>query len=99
MVTTPTETVKVPDVAVTTPKTETPKTPDVAPEAADTAAAIEKSKEEETTPKDLNSAGPEPVITATPDQTKAKTGPGIWILLLIAFAAASGYSAWRKQKR
>lgn len=98
--TVPTETVKVPDITpVTPPKTDTPKTPNVPPEATDTATAIEKSNETETAPKELNSAGPEPVVTATPDQTKAKTGPGIWILILIAFAAASGFSAWKKQKR
>jgi len=96
---TPTEAAKAPDVpATTTPVTDAPKTPDVAPEAADTATAIEKSKEVDTAPV-LNSAGPEPVVAATPEQTKAKTGPGIWILLLMAFALASGYHAWKKQKK
>lgn len=76
---------------VETPKTDTTPTPVTTEEALDTA-----KKDEE--PKELNSAGPEPVIAATPEQTKAKTGAGVWILFLVAFAIASGYHAWKKQK-
>ena len=93
----PTTPAKVPE----TPKAETPDpaTPDVAPEASNTEAAIEIANEEEAAPAELDAAGPEqPVVVAQPEQTKTKSGPEIWIALLLAFALASGYSAWKKQK-
>lgn len=43
---------------------------------------------------DLNSAGPE--ITA--EQTEQKTGPETWIALLLAFAFAGAWSAWKKSQ-
>ncbi len=43
----------------------------------------------------LNAAG-ETIITA--DQTAAETGPALWISLLLAFAFASAWNAWKKQK-
>lgn len=50
-----------------------------------------------TTPDVLNAAAEtEPVITA--DQTAAETGPALWISLLLAFALASAWNAWKKQK-
>jgi hypothetical protein len=73
-------------------------------EALDSAA---KSLETETTAVDdthsettitsdpiLNSAGAETVITA--DQTAAETGPALWIALLLAFAWASAWNAWKR---
>lgn len=85
-----------------TPEVDTVKAPDVAPEAGDTAASIEKSPETtettETAPTELNSAGPEPVVTATAEQTKTKSGPEVWIFLLLAFVFASSWNAWKKQK-
>lgn len=50
------------------------------------------------TPPALNAAGPEPEQTATAEQTKTQAGPALWITLLLAFAFASGWNAWKKQK-
>lgn len=79
-------------------KTETtPTVPDVAPEALDTAAVLETTAATETIP-ELNAAGAEPVVTATPEQTTTKSGPEVWIFLLLAFVFASGWNAWKRQK-
>lgn len=73
---------------------------DVPPEQEEvitTEAALENTPtatEPETTPV-LNAAGPEPVATA--EQTETKAGPALWIILLLAFAFASGWNAWKKQ--
>jgi hypothetical protein len=44
----------------------------------------------------LDSAGPEPT-NITADQTTTETGPALWISLLLAFAFASAWNAWKKQ--
>lgn len=59
----------------------------------------------------LNAAGPEEKKSApstdgdtdeevkiTPEQTKTKAGPGMWIFLLLAFVFSSAWTAWKKQK-
>lgn len=85
--------------SVTPPeKTEATTTEATTPAPVTTEEALETAKKAEE-PKELNSAGPEPVIAATPEQTKAKTGAGMWLVFIVAFAIASGYHAWRKQKR
>lgn len=68
-------------------------------EALDTAAETLDTETAETnieTDPILNAAGTETVITA--DQTAAETGPALWISLLLAFAFASAWNAWKKQK-
>lgn len=78
---------------------ETPTTPAVeTPAPVTTEEALETVKKDEEVKEELNSAGPEPVVAATPDQTKAEAGAGVWLIILIALALASGYHAWRKEK-
>lgn len=48
-------------------------------------------------PGPLDAAAPEETV-ATAEQTKTPTGPAFWISLLLAFALASAWSAWKKQK-
>lgn len=69
----------------------------VEPEAVDTAEAIESTLEEEV-PEELNAAEPEPVVTATPEQSETQAGPEIWIFLAFAFVFATGWNAWQKQR-
>lgn len=71
-----------------------------------TSEALDSAAEDVTTDTDtetaittdpvLNSAGTETVATA--EQTAAETGPALWISLLLAFAFASAWNAWKKQK-
>lgn len=68
---------------------------DNAAESLDTETAEEAETTIETDPI-LNAAGPETAVTA--DQTNTQTGPALWIALLLAFAFASGWNAWKKQK-
>lgn len=87
-----------PATPITSPeKTDTPSTDAVTPAPVTTEEALETAKKDEA-PKELNSAGPEPVVAATSEQTKAKTGAGMWLIFILAFAIASGFHAWRKQK-
>jgi hypothetical protein len=44
----------------------------------------------------LDSAGPEPIATA--EQTSAKSGPEVWVSLLLAFIFASAWNAWKKSQ-
>ena len=46
----------------------------------------------------LNAAGTETQTVITADQTAAETGPALWISLLLAFALASAWNAWKKQQ-
>ncbi|MBP6921675.1 hypothetical protein KBB89_03990 [Candidatus Gracilibacteria bacterium] len=46
----------------------------------------------------FNAAGPEATETITSDQTATETGPALWVALLLAFAIASGWNAWKKQQ-
>lgn len=71
-----------------------------------TSEALDSAAEDVTTDTDsetaittdpvLNSAETETVATA--EQTAAETGPALWISLLLAFAFASAWNAWKKQK-
>jgi len=76
--------------------------PVIVEETVTTETALETKTEETKSEKNIetdpvfNSAGPEAVITA--DQTKTQTGPVLWIALLLAFALASAWNAWKKQK-
>lgn len=45
----------------------------------------------------LNAAGPEKQ-TITADQTATETGPALWISILLAFALASAWNAYKKQQ-
>lgn len=58
-------------------------------------------KKEEVVPP-LDAAGPEVTVEETPEitpeQTEAKTGPEVWIFLLLAFMFSSAWTAWKKQK-
>lgn len=74
--------------------------PPLKEETITTETALETTQtttEPEVTPV-LNAAGPEPEQTATAEQTETQAGPALWILLLLAFAFASGWNAWKKQK-
>ena len=93
--TTDTTAAPAPDTTTVTPPVSTPDTTTPAP--VTTEQALDTAKQDDA-PKELNAAGPEPVVAATPEQTKAKTGPEVWIFLLMAFAMASGWHAWKKQK-
>lgn len=46
----------------------------------------------------LNAAGQEAASTVTANQTATETGPALWISLLLAFALASAWNAWKKQQ-
>lgn len=79
--------------------------PTVAPAPVTPKPEVTVPKPEVTTPKPtvpvLNAAGPEEtevVPKMTPDQTKTKSGPGVWIFLLLAFMFSSAWTAWKKQK-
>ena len=86
-----------PAVATPAPATTPTTTPAIpTPTVIDTATAIEKSAEAEIPV--LNAAEPEPVIVAAPEETETKSGPEIWIFLVLAFILTSGWNAWRKQK-
>lgn len=71
-----------------------------------TSEALDSAAEDVTTDTDsetaittdpvLNSAETKTVATA--EQTAAETGPALWISLLLAFAFASAWNAWKKQK-
>lgn len=92
------------------PKTDIPKTTE--PETLSTADAIEQApatpavpaaatdtatpETTEVTPA-FNAAEEEKTVI-TAEQTTTPTGPAFWILLLLAFAFASGWNAWKKQK-
>lgn len=64
-----------------------------------TSDALEKAEKSDTTSATpepvLNSAGPEENAISA-DQTKTETGPALWISLLLAFALASAWNAWRR---
>lgn len=58
-------------------------------ESVDTAEAIETAIEaEEEVPEELNSAEPEPVVTATPEQSATQAGPEMWIFMILAMIFA-----------
>lgn len=82
--------------AVTKPPEEVVTTTETALESAPEIETPKTEIPEVPVPETLNSASVETVATA--DQTKTPTGPAFWISLLLAFALASAWSAWKKQK-
>jgi hypothetical protein len=67
-------------------------------DALDTAAETLDTDTTITTDPVLNAAGTEAKTVITADQTAAETGPALWISLLLAFALASAWNAWKKQQ-
>ncbi len=67
-------------------------------DALDTAAETLDTDTNITTDPVLNAAGTEAKTVITADQTAAETGPALWISLLLAFALASAWNAWKKQQ-
>lgn len=71
-------------------------------DALDNAAeALETETETEATVETdpvLNAAGTENETVISANQTATETGPALWIALLLAFALASAWNAWKKQQ-
>lgn len=76
------------------PEKEEPVTTETALETTDQPA----TDQPETDTPVLNAAEPEPETTVTAEQTETQAGPALWIILLLAFAFASAWNAWKKQR-